>query len=127
MNDNASNNAGHRAAIPNPALNVFNALVGEWEAVGTHPQIPHTTLRGHASFQWLEGGAFLGLHTTINYPEIPAGTAIFGSDNTKNEYWMLYFDERGVSRKYEVALQENGLKWWRDAPEFSPTLHLHLR
>ena len=32
---------------------------------------------------------------------------------------MLYFDERGVSRRYLFALQGNTWKWWRDAPGFS--------
>lgn len=32
---------------------------------------------------------------------------------------MLYFDDRGVSRKYDVSLGDNVLKWWRDDPAFS--------
>jgi hypothetical protein len=30
-----------------------------------------------------------------------AATPIFGSDDATGEYFMLYFDERGVSRKYD--------------------------
>jgi hypothetical protein len=32
---------------------------------------------------------------------------------------MLTFDERGVSRKYEVTLHNNIWKWWRNAAGFS--------
>lgn len=32
---------------------------------------------------------------------------------------MLYFDERGVSRKFEVTLRDNIWKMWRNAPGFS--------
>jgi hypothetical protein len=32
---------------------------------------------------------------------------------------MLYFDERGVSRKYDVVVSGNAIRWWRDAPSFS--------
>lgn len=32
---------------------------------------------------------------------------------------MLYFDERGVSRRYEASLRENEWKWWRNNAEFS--------
>jgi hypothetical protein len=32
---------------------------------------------------------------------------------------MLHFDERGTSRKYDVSIMENQLKWWRDDAEFS--------
>ena len=31
---------------------------------------------------------------------------------------MLIFDERCVSRKYEVSLHDNIWKWWRNAPGF---------
>lgn len=31
---------------------------------------------------------------------------------------MLTFDERGVSRKYEMTLRDNIWKWWRNAPGF---------
>jgi hypothetical protein len=32
---------------------------------------------------------------------------------------MRYFDERGVSRKYEMTLRDNSWKYWRNAPGFS--------
>jgi hypothetical protein len=57
----------HKAAIPNPALKPFNALVGEWKTVGTHPGLPDTTLHGHTSFAWLEGGAFLIMHSSRRF------------------------------------------------------------
>lgn len=49
----------------------------------------------------------------------PAGIAIFGSDDATGEYFMLYFDERKVSRKYDVSIRGNIIKWWRNAPNFS--------
>ena len=54
-----------------------------------------------------------------NEGRIPASISIFGSDNTKGEYFMLYFDARQVSRKCDVIFHDNVLKWWRNAPEFS--------
>ena len=32
---------------------------------------------------------------------------------------MLYFDERAVARRYEVAMDGAVLRWWRTAPGFS--------
>ena len=32
---------------------------------------------------------------------------------------LIYFDERKVSRKYEVSFEDGIIKWWRNAPEFS--------
>jgi len=113
------NDSKHKAAIQNPALKAFSVLVGEWQTVGAHPYLPDTTLHGRTSFNWIEGGAFLVMRSEIAEEKIPAGIAIFGSDDSSGEFFMLYFDERKVSRKYQVSFQDNILKWWRNAPDFS--------
>ncbi len=112
-------NSKNEASIPNPALQPLSALVGEWKTVGTHPEVPDTTFHGRASFEWIESGAFLIWHSEIDEPEIPSGIAIFGSDDATGEYFMLYFDERQVSRKYDGSFHDNTFKWWRNAPGFS--------
>lgn len=109
----------NEAAKPNPALEPLSVLVGTWRTIGTHPLVPDTTFHGCTAFSWIEGGAFLIMHSQIDEPEIPSGIAIFGTDDTTGECSMLYVDERGVSRRYDVSLQENVWKWWRNAPEFS--------
>jgi hypothetical protein len=67
----------------------------------------------------MEGGAFLVMHSQIDEPEIPSAIAVFGTDDTTGECSMLYFDERGVCRRYEVRLRDNVWEWWRNAPGFS--------
>jgi hypothetical protein len=109
----------HEASFPNPALKPLNVLIGAWTTVGTHGLVPGTTYHGRTSFEWLAGGAFLIMHSEIDEPDIPSGIAIFGSDNDLGEYFMLYFDKRGVSRRYGVSLDNNVLQWWRTAPGFS--------
>lgn len=111
--------SANEAAKPNPALDPLSILVGTWSTVGTHPLVPGTTFHGRTTFDWLEGGAFLVMHSEIDEPEIPTAIAIFGSDDATGECSMLYFDERGVSRRYEVRLRDNVLTWWRNAPGFS--------
>ena len=108
-----------KAQIPNPALKQFSRLVGEWKTTGTHPYLSGKILTGRSSFTWIEGGAFLIWHSEMDEPNVPAGIAIFGSDDATGEYFMMYFDERKVSRKYEVSFQDSVLKWWRNAPGFS--------
>jgi hypothetical protein len=111
-------NSKSESSIPNPTLKPLSVLVGKWDTVGTHPLFPDTTFHGHTSFEWLEGGAFLMMHSEIEEPGIPSGVAIFGCDVPTGEGAMLYFDERGVSRKYDWTLEGNVWKWWRDAPGF---------
>jgi hypothetical protein len=109
----------NEASIPNPALRRLTPLVGRWTTVGTHPMVPGKTFHGRTSFEWMEGGAFLIMHSEIDEPEIPSAVAVFGSDDERDTLFMLYFDERGVSRKYDVTLRDGTVKWWRDAPGFS--------
>ena len=108
----------HKAQIPNPALKQFARLVGEWKTVGSHPFRPGKELHGRSSFKWIEGGAFLIWRSEIDEPNFPQGIAIFGSDDATGEFFMIYFDERKVSRKYDVSFENNVLKWWRNAPGF---------
>jgi hypothetical protein len=114
-----TNQIGQEALIPNLALKPLSALIGEWKTAGTHPFFPDKTFHGRTSFEWLEKGAFFMMHSEIDEPEIPSGIAIFGSDDAAKEFSMLYFDERGVSRKYEWSLVGNVFKWWRNNSDFS--------
>ncbi len=110
---------GSEASIPNPALKQLAPFIGKWQTTGHHPLVPGTTFHGRVSFAWIEGGAFMMMRSEIDEPEIPSGIAIFGSDDASGQFFMLYFDERGVSRKYDVAVSENQLMWWRDDATFS--------
>jgi hypothetical protein len=107
-----------KASIPNPALEPFSLLIGNWSMTGTHGLMPDTILHGHASFEWLENGAFLLVRSKVDDPRFPSTVSIFGSDDAEAEHYMLTFDERGISRKYDVSLHGNIWKWWRNAPGF---------
>jgi hypothetical protein len=62
----------------------------------------------------------------LNDPRFPSGVAIFGNDDAEQKYSMLYFDQRGVSRKYDVSLEKNVLTWWRDDADFSQRMTLTI-
>ena len=111
-------NFAQKASVPNPALESFRVLIGNWNTTGTHGLVPDTVLHGRTSFEWLENGAFLMMRSEIDDPRFPSAIAMIGSDDSEQEYYMLTFDERGVSRKHEMTLQDNLWKWWRNAPGF---------
>jgi hypothetical protein len=111
-------NLAQQASIPNPALKPFSVLLGTWETTGSHGLVPDTVLHGRTSFEWLQNGAFLMMRTEIDDPRFPSAVAIFGSDDSEEKYYMLTFDERGVSRRYDVTLRDNLWQWQRNAPGF---------
>ena len=107
------------ARIPNPHLAAFEPLIGVWTTLGRHSMMPGVTLHGRTAFEWHEGGAFLRVRTEIEEPGIPSAIAIIGSDDEAGALTMLYFDERAVTRRFEVAMEGAVLRWWRTAPGFS--------
>jgi uncharacterized protein DUF1579 len=115
---------GQEALKPNPALRALAALIGTWDTVGTHPYLPGKTLHGRAIFELIEGGAFLRWRSEIDEPEVPSGVAILGSDNATGDYHMLYFDERDVSRKFDITIEGNEVRLQRSSPDFSQRMVL---
>jgi hypothetical protein len=103
----------------NPALSLLDRAVGAWAVTGSHPQLAGRTLHGRMTFERIEGGAFVRMHSKMDDAEIPEGVAIFGTDSDDAKCTMLYFDERGVARLYDVTFHDDGFSWTRDAPQFA--------
>ena len=103
----------------NSALAPLERTIGAWTVTGSHPYFPGRTLRGKVTFERIEGGAFLRMHSKMADPEFPEGVAIFGTDGDDETCSMLYFDERGVSRRYDITFHANGFTWSRDSPKFA--------
>jgi hypothetical protein len=110
----------------NPTLATLDRVVGTWAVTGSHPQLPGRTLRGRVTFERIEGGAFLRMRSKMEDPELPEGVAIFGTDDDEKTCTMLYFDERGVARTYDVAIGGDGFTWSRDAPQFAQRFHVTI-
>ena len=110
----------------NPALERLGIFVGEWNIEITSMSFhtdPSAVERGRASFDWLEGGAFLIQHSEISATDFPRSTAVIGPDDLAETYGMLYFDSRGVSRIYKMTLSGGIWTIWRDFPGFSQRFH----
>ena len=110
---------GIEALKPNPALQPLSFLLGVWRTEGAHPEVEGKIFHGRTSFSWDQGGAFLKMQSEIDEPEIPSGVAFFASDNGAERYFMVYFDERGISRKYDVELGPRAITCRRDDPQFA--------
>jgi hypothetical protein len=103
-----------------PALDRLDALLGEWDTEATHPLLPDV-IRGRATFEWLAGRRFL-IWRSETSPGIPSSIAIIGGANTAAAWPMHYFDERGITRVYQVSMDGGIWRVWRDHPGFSQRL-----
>jgi hypothetical protein len=104
---------------PTRSLKQFEVLVGSWTMVGTHPYLP-SAVHGHSSFEWLREGALLAWHFNWEPGQgIPNAFSVIGHDDAAEPCSMLYTDERGVARIYQMSLAGGVWKMWRDSPAFS--------
>ena len=111
---------------PNPALDELALLIGEWNVEITSMSFhedPSAVVRGHTSFDWLEGGAFLVQHSEVPESDFPASISVIGPDDEAGTYRMLYYDSRGVSRIYRMTFSGGIWTLWRDFPGFSQRFH----
>jgi hypothetical protein len=115
--DRTSAQASPQTSQPNAALSRLSEFVGQWQGEASLGGQPIGA--GRTVFEWLEGGAFLIVHSDSEQAEFPSSTMIIGADDTTEAYCMLYFDSRSVSRVYQMSVRDGVWKLWREAPGFS--------
>ena len=120
----ADSPAGVPAQRP-AALDRLDVLTGRWEmeasfAAGSFgPGSPAITNRGgRTTFEWVEGRFFLTQRFVVEDPAAPSGIAIIGAGEEPETFTQHYYDSRGVARVYQMSLEDNVWKLWREAPGF---------
>jgi hypothetical protein len=104
------------------ALAVLQPLLGEWTVEIRWSAETHRLVGGPSSvsaparFQWIEDGSFL-LHVTGG-DGAPIARWVIGRDETSGAYAVLYADDRGVSRIYDMSFADRVWKIWRESPGF---------
>ena len=115
-------------------LELLDRLEGTWSTEATHPALPGLVVHGITTIEWLEGRQFLIHRGRTDHPDFPHAISVIGmTDRDRvddpaadqpatvddSRLSMHYFDSRGVFRVYEVSIDENEWRIWRDAPGFS--------
>ena len=104
----------------NEALNQVADLVGEWKLTMTDAwflESPEIKGEGSATIQWL-GEAFLEMRATLGQ-EHSSWHWLIGRSDAREQVVMLYHDERGVLRVFDMTF--GGGQWTlvREDPDFS--------
>lgn len=102
-------------------LKALDVFVGQWKLATSFAPDPAEAPRALTTFEWLSGGRFLIQRWEVEHPDAPDGIAIIGWSSNEATLLQHYFDSRGVSRVYEMALSDR--KWTLQrlaaAPDFS--------
>ena len=112
-------------ADKNPALQGFDALIGTWDTVATHPMID-AVVTGAVTYEWLEGGQFVVVRSRNDHELFPDAISVIGAPETGEGLVMEYFDSRGVRRTYNTSLEDGVMRIWRDADGFDQRLVVEI-
>lgn len=107
---------------PNPSLKDLQVLIGGWEMELSNAAFlpnPSDTVKGDVRFEWLEDGAFLLMRIGDQSPGTPWALWLINRDDASSDYKVFYYDDRKVSRIYEMSFSNQVWKLWRQSPDFS--------
>lgn len=101
----------HEAAIGRVAV-----LVGRWsvEAPGLGDAV------GTMTIEPVLAGTHYLQRTSIPVPGAPEALSVLAFDDVRGTLVQHYFDDRGVSRRYDMALDDVRWTLSRDAPDVTP-------
>lgn len=96
--------------IRNRSLGTLDPLVGAWLTTVSNAAFldAGATLDGETEISWLDGGALLLIRSRIPGGP-PSATQAIGRNEEREDFTVLYADDRGVSRVYAMAF--DGLHW----------------
>lgn len=102
----------------NAALERLQPLMGAWtltlsDAWFLEPR--DTVLHGEATIEWL-GDGFLVMRSTVEGN--PMWDLVIGYSDPQERYHLLYHDERGVSRAFDMTFDDGRWEWTRADPDF---------
>ncbi|HMJ38655.1 MAG TPA: hypothetical protein VK606_03805 [Verrucomicrobiae bacterium] len=103
---------------PTRSLKHLGILIGKWAMLGTHPAFPSAAY-GSSTFEWLAEDALLIWHFDWEEPGPPSAVSVIGRDDSADACCVLYSDERGVGRIYQMKLEGSVWKMWRESTGFS--------
>ena len=103
----------------NRALTRLHPLEGRWELTLSDAwflEPRDTVLHGEATVEWL-GDAFLVLRASMD--GTPMWDGVIGHSDATKRYVLLYSDERGVGRVFDMSFEDGRWEWSRADPDFS--------
>jgi len=103
----------------NRSLAPLSVLVGEWRVELSNAEFlePGASMFGSMSVTWLDD-AFLVRRTATEAEGPPTSVCVIGRNEDRDDYELLYADDRGVSRIYRMTFADGVWIQHREDPGF---------
>jgi hypothetical protein len=89
----------------------LDRLLGSWDLTMQHVALAEP-VRGRQRYERVLGGAFVQLHWTYDHPDFPDALALL------DETSCHYFDVRGVTRVFDMTIDDAGWSMIRRDADF---------
>jgi hypothetical protein len=118
----------YHKCMKNKALAALEPLVGEWEYTMYNCwflESLDTEVKGFTTIERLQG-AFVVLRSS-DADKKPSDVWVIGYSDPQEKYQMFYYDERGVSRIFNVDHKGNKMVFWREDKDFYQRMTLEIK
>lgn len=102
----------------NPALGKLERLIGDWDLTLTNAWFLDSMDQkepGRASFEWLDD-TLVVFRWAVG--DTPPTVCVIGYNTPREQYEMLYHDDRGVARHFEMDFTDDHWTLLREDPDF---------
>ncbi|MGI2329096.1 hypothetical protein [Planococcus sp. YIM B11945] len=94
-------------------------FIGTWNMDVIHPHLLPNPISGRSTFEWLEE-KYIVQRTHIDKSEFPDNMIVYDFDPNTGHYLLHYFDSRGITRLYQMTLENGAWTMLRDKADFTP-------
>ena len=104
--------------MKNPVIARMEPLIGRWDLVLTNAWFLDSLdvrVEGWASFDWLDESLIV-FRWALG--EVPATVQVIGYSDAQERYQVLYHDDRGVARVFDMTFDGTTWTLLREDPDF---------
>lgn len=104
--------------MKNSAISRLESLIGTWDLAMTGSWFLDSVeerVEGWASFEWLDE-SFIVFRWALG--ATPATVQVIGNSDARDRYQVLYHDDRGVARVFDMEFDQDRWTMLREDPDF---------
>lgn len=113
--------------MKSPGLQRLHGLIGVWDLIMTNAWfLDDLDLRvpGRATFEWLDD-TYVVFRWSLG-EEAPPTVCVIGYSTPQEQYHMLYHDDRGVARVFDMEFDDDRWTLVREDPDFHQRFEAEL-